>query len=240
MTTPPPPLGDLLRTLSLEIPSRFATLLSAGGFARGQAAVAALAEPGRIEAVLADLKPDEAAWIAGELDRRWARLVPHPSDTVPPVRLRCADRVWLAGNSADLALIAEVEGLDEGWEMTWPDRARPLGPGAAALTVTAEDAPWLTVRIDVAGRRAGSGARDVLHAARRVAVMRPGVSITPDRLLLCVHDGLGTPAAGIEIGVDAVLHRLDAAGVLRLATPLPPTAALTLDGWPLPMLPEET
>lgn len=233
-------LAARLRDLADTVPQHFETLLAAPEFERGQRALSDLSAPGRIEAAVADLSADEATWFEAKLELHWQRIAPRT--TAPTLRLITQDVVWSAGAEATLLLRIHVDGLVEGWEVIWPDRAQPgPTPNRAQLTLSIDERDHFELSIRVVGvpldnpSSESPAQRTILSCKQTVLLRSARCMIAPDRQSLIVRDRDGTPASGVTVAVAGKPVSLDADGRAVFDTPLGEGVAPKLDGIPIPL-----
>lgn len=143
-------LDRLLAAMADRLDTQLEGLLAADRFAEGRAALVRLGAAEH-RSRLADLEPEDAAWLAAELRRRWGRvgeaiMEPH---------------MWIEedpGAGPGVRLTVRVDGLEEGWTVAWSGAESDGGDGVSA-SVDAQ-APQVTAR--VMGR--GPGGRVILTA----------------------------------------------------------------------------
>ncbi len=109
-------LARLLASLSAHLPGQLETLLAAGRFADGAAALARLAAPEHREALLAGIGEAEATALAEALERAWGRV----GEVVlePIAALVGPDEVWLGPGPTPVALrlqLVDVEAVEVRW-----------------------------------------------------------------------------------------------------------------------------
>jgi hypothetical protein len=78
-----------------------------------------------------------------------------------------------------------------------------------------------------------------LTAAARIVLRRPVVTVRDDRRRVIVADQAGAPAVGVTLAIGDTEHTTGPGGLVELAQPATPGAALRVQGIPAGRIPDK-
>jgi len=227
-------LVQLVRSLGRQLPAQLAPLVGHARFADGTAALARLGDDAHLTAAVAALADAEADWLAELLLARW-RAIGEPvldpiAAIVAPVEL------WLGREPVRVPLSVAVVGAEPGWEVLWDGATATTAGNAVAIADPA--AHLITCRAHVRARAAAG--RVSLTAAARIVLRRPVVTVRDDRRRVVVADQAGAPAVGVTLAIGDAEHTTGPGGLVELAQPATPGAAIRVQGIPAGRIPDKT
>jgi hypothetical protein len=217
-------LGRVVRALARQLPAQLDGLLDHVRFAAGAGALARLGEPATLDAALAAVGDDEAAWLADRLLERW-RLIGEPVFEPEAVLVAPAE-AWVGREPVRVPIELIVDGADPGWEAIW-DGATTAGDPARAVAIADPAAELVSVRAHV---RARAGvARVALTAVAHIAIRRPSIAVRDDRRRFVVTDQKGRPGVGVTLRIGDTDHTTGPGGLVELTDPAPADAVLRVN-----------
>ena len=229
-------LVQLIRSLGRHLPQQLAPLVAHPRFAEPAAALARLSDDAHLTAAVALLADAEAAWLADLLLERWAALA---EPVLEPIAAIVGPvEVWLGREPIRVPLSVAVVGAEPGWEVVWDGAAALAGSGGSAVAIADPAAHLITCRAHVRARTPSG--RVALTAAARILLRRPVVTVRDDRRRLVVADQHGAPAVGVTLAIGDSEHTTGPGGLVELAQPAAPGAALRVQGIPAGRIPDKT
>jgi hypothetical protein len=226
-------LVQLVRSLGRHLPVQLAPLVAHARFAEPAAALARLGDEAHLHAAVAALGDAEAAWLADLLHARWRTLA---DPILEPIAAIVAPvELWLGREPVRIPLSVAVVGAEPGWEVIWDGATATTSDHAVAIADPA--AHLIACRAHVRARTAAG--RVALTAAARIVLRRPVVTVRDDRRRLVVADQHGTPAVGVALAIGDVEHTTGPGGLVELAQPAAPGAALRVQGVPAGRIPDK-
>lgn len=222
-------LAHVLRSLAAALPAQVGPLLDAPRFDEGRDALLRIAKDAAGAA--AALAPEEAAWMADTLLARWA-LVADPV-LEPFAAIVAPDAIWIGERAVRMPITVATTGVEDDWEAVW-EGAVIAGPPAQTAVLEALPPPEsgraaVIVRARVRARARG-GARVMLVAEAEIALRRPVLVVSDDARRFVVRDQAGDPAPGVEIEIGAARFVTGPGGLVELASPAEPGAAVRVQG----------
>jgi hypothetical protein len=218
-------LGRVVRALAHHLPSQLPDLLAHRRFTDGAAALARLAATEHLDAALAAITDDEAAWLADLLLERWGRVA-EPA-LAPEAAIVAPAEVWIGRQPVTVELALVVDGTDSGWDAEWDGATQGADPGHATILLDPGQS-IAAVRAHVRARAAGQ--RLALGAAATIEVRRPKVTVRDDRRRFLVTDQADRPALGVTLAIGDAEYATGPGGLVEIESAAPAGASLRVEG----------
>jgi hypothetical protein len=216
----------VLASICRHLPGQLGVLIDDSRFDDARSPFMRLADPRWAVEAAAAMSEAEAAWMAEELWRRWARIGRPMLE--PTARLGIPDEVWVGDRPVRVPIQLVVLGMDEGWTARWRGSAL-AGDPPILLAEPPRKGAWLSrVQVDITGTVQGQPRQ--LSLSSEVRLRRPAIIFDDSRTCLAIRDQDGVPAGAVRVQIGDMEQESSGDGLLVTERPFPEGARVWIAG----------